>query len=270
MIKKNFNKSGFRSADAAISSLNQQIKDCVQVVARADPQHQDLAVAQQQPSAAPPNPGQQQSASCSDITGTGGGPPAPCVQVPGWKPTEPFNHSRNCVTIRVVQNGQVVQLKVPGLDVGKFGLWLDDGVLSVRSWNDLPAPAHVDVDANKCPGHAAWQGWTDPRCEELAQIDAVSAAEASARTDSITSNRCRSLGGTIFNPNEGAITEGACRSVGGSVITPFDNKSRGWCPATKGCWDSAKWTKIIEAVPTPRCKMKYGSHETDCRAVKDQ
>ena len=25
--------------------------------------------------------------------------------------------------------------------------------------------------------------------------------------------------------------------------------------------DGAKWTKIIEATPVPRCKMKYGSHE---------
>jgi hypothetical protein len=134
--------------------------------------------------------------------------------------------------VSTVQNRKVVELTIPGLSIGKFGLWLDDGVLSVQSWNNLPAPSHVDVDVNKCPGHNAWKGWTEPRCEELAQKEELSVAESSARADSITANRCQRQGGTIFNSNEGAITEEACLSVGGRVITPFDNESRGWCPAT--------------------------------------
>lgn len=231
------------------------------------------AVAQQQlavqstPSSAAITP---TSGSCSDITGTGGGPSAPCVRVPGWKPTEPFNHARTPVAISVVQNHKVVQLTIPGLDIGKFGLWLDDGVLSVQSWNNMPAPSHVDVDVNKCPAHTAWKGWTEPRCEELTQKAELSAAEISERFETTTANRCQSQGGTIFSPNEGAITEDACLVLNGKVITPFDNESRGWCPTTKGCWDGSKWTKIIDATSTPRCKMKYGSHEPDCRAVIDQ
>jgi hypothetical protein len=217
----------------------------------APPSPLPVAPAQHEAAAPPPNNSQQKSANCSDIAGTGGGSPTPCVRVPGWTPTEPFNHSRTPVVVSTVQNRKVVELTIPGLSIGKFGLWLDDGVLSVQSWNNLPAPSHVDVDVNKCPGHNAWKGWTEPRCEELAQKEELSVAESSARADSMTSNRCQRQGGTIFNPNEGAITEEACLSVGGRVITPFDNESRGWCPATKGCWDGAKWTKIIEVTPVP-------------------
>ena len=217
---------------------------------------------------APELPGR--SASCSDITGTDGGPSAPCVRVPGWTPTEPYNHSRTPGVVRVVQNGKVVELTIPGLDIGKFGVWLDDGVLSVRSWNNLPAPSHVDVDANKCPGHNGWSGWTEPRCEELAQTAELTAAEKAARANFVTSRRCLSDGGVIFSPNDGAITEAACRSVGGTVLSPFDNESRGWCPTTRGCWDGAKWTKIVDPDPTSRCKLPSRSHENDCRPVKDE
>jgi len=101
----------------------------------------------------------------STITGGSlgeGGPSTACVRVPGWKPTEPYNHSRSPVVVRLVQGDKVVKLTIPGLNTGKFGLWLDDGALSVQPWNGVPAPAHVDVDANKCPGHNAWKGWTEP------------------------------------------------------------------------------------------------------------
>lgn len=255
------------------ADLNRWISTCSAILqanqnTRSRPSAPSQQAAIQAPAAS--NAGMSNSASCSDITGTEGGPSAPCVRIPGWTPIEPFNHARTPARVRVVRDGKVVELSVPGLEVGKFGLWLDDGVLSIRSWNDKPAPSHVDVDGNRCPGHTAWRGWTEPRCEELAQKEAVSAAEISARAESVTAGRCQSQGGVIFNPNEGAITEAACLSIGGNVLTPIDNESRGWCPTTRGCWDKLKWTKIIESDASPRCKMKYGSHETDCRAVRDQ
>jgi hypothetical protein len=117
------------------------------------------------------------------------------------------------------------------------------------------------------PAHTAWKGWTNPRCEELSQNDELRSIEQQKRADEITPGACQRAGGTVINPNENTISEGACTEGRGYVDQVI--KEKGWCPHTRGCRIADKWLKLPNGEPGNRCKMPAGSHETDCRSVRE-
>jgi hypothetical protein len=211
------------------------------------------------------------------------------VDIPGWKPTEPYNHSPDPVTVTVVSNGKLVALTIPGTATGKkFGLWADrNGDRCVREWNNNPIPAHIGpVDANLCasaysvPG--AWKGWVEPRCEPNFQREQLASIAARERRNWLTESECRTRGGQPFDlndPKDETIPEGECS--GARTLLPFginsvsdDIKEKRWggkwCPDTAVCVDGTKRYKIVAPNPK-RCRMRSDSRsrQDHCKPIRD-
>lgn len=184
----------------------------------------------------------------------------PCVRIPGWTPSEPYNHASTPSYVVIYQGGMAMSLEVPGASpTGKFGLWSEGGILLVKQWDGSAADINSSgpTDADHC-AILRMSGWPKPECQMKREIENRDSAVRAIAASSRTAQQCRRIQGEIIDPNQDTISEETCAQKGGKKVPSPDND---WKAGSCYFAESKQFQRIRDiSLPEHQCKVGRSPH----------